>query len=406
MKRIMLLTDIPPCTNYTAGLVTAQLCRSLPAGALSVFCVQNRGLKPEYCDDLAGLPIRTVAKTGENRATYHRGLKLPRVVPIGVELFRRVVRVPPLIRQAEAYAREQRAQVLWVVLQGQTMVGMAAPLAKRLGLPLLTHVWDPLSWWLRAHEVDRANRTLDLRAFDRAMRASMGCAAASWAMAEHYTARYGVPAVPIIAALDPALARHPPGRVYRTDTLTIGMAGQFYADAEWMGLLDTLQAMEWRVAGREVRLRVLGGHVPPGDIPPERLEVLGWRPQAEAVNILSEQCDVLFCGYPCSTDMREVAQLSFPAKLPTYFAAGRPVLFVGPADSSPGRYLAEHGAAARADAPDLPLIQAALLRLVEDPAWYASLAAAGQKAFAEDFTLARQRENFARFLSFVGVELT
>lgn len=406
MKRVLLVTDIPPCANYTAGLVTAQLCRWLPPGALSVFCIQNVGLKPEYCPDLAHVPLRTVPKPREQATEYWRGRKLPRPVTIPIEFRRRLFDLPPLLRQASAYAREQRAELLWVILQGQTMVRLALPLARELGLPLLTQVWDPLSWWLRAHRVDRPNRILDHRTFDRTLRASAGCAAASWAMAERYTAQYGVPAVPVIAALDPALAQRPAPVLRQPGELVIGMAGQFYADAEWDCLLATLQAMGWRVGDRQVKLCVLGGHTPPGQIPPERIEQLGWRPQAEAIRLLAECCDVLFCGYPSSLAMREVAELSFPAKLPTYFAAGRPVLFVGPASSSPGRYLAAHGAGACVEAPPgqeyLSELQGTLLRLAEDPAWYASLAEAGQRAFAADFTLERQREAFMQFLSFAG----
>lgn len=400
--RILLLTDIPPCTNYTAGLVTAQLCRHLPPGSLSIFCVQNRLLAPEPAPDLAHVPMTTVTKPGELSLTHLRGWRLPRPVAIAAEFRRRWLMVPPLVAQAVAFGRAQGAEVLWAVLQGQTMVRMALPVARRLGVPLLAQVWDPLSWWLRAHAVDRPNRILDQRAFDRTLRAASGCAAASWAMANAYRARYGIAAHAVITALDPAVAQRPPPRPHRKDALVIGMAGQFYADAEWLTLLATLHAMRWRVGGRAVSLRVLGGHAPPGELPPDKVELLGWQPQAEAIRELAERCDVLFCGYPSGAEMKEVAQLSFPAKLPTYFAAGRPVLFLGPADSSPGRYLSARGAAAMPTVPGMSGVQACLLRLVEDEAWFATLAEAGQRAFRLDFTLARQREDFFRFLSLPG----
>jgi hypothetical protein len=399
-RRVLLLTDIPPCTNYTAGLVTAQLCRHLDPGDLSVFCVQNRTLRPDPAPDLSDVPIRTVTKPGELGVTHIGGWRVPRPVAWTAEFRRRWLHVPPLIGQAVAYGREQGAEVLWAVLQGQTLVRMALPVARGLGAKLLVQVWDPLSWWLRAHAVDRPNRLLDQRAFDATLRAADGCAAASRAMAERYSALYGVPAQTIIAALDPALARAPPPRLHRDGLLVIGMAGQFYADAEWLALLSTLQAMYWRIGRRQVRLCILGGHAPPRDLPPERVEMLGWQPQAEAIRLLSERCDVLFCGYPSAPEMNEVAQLSFPAKLPTYFAAGRPVLFVGPRDSSPGRYLIEREAAACPLLGGMSGIQAALLRLVEDEDWYARLARAGQRAFIADFTLDRQRADFHRFLAF------
>ena len=41
-KRTLLLTDIPPCSNLTAGIVTAQMCRFVPPDELAIFCVTGR----------------------------------------------------------------------------------------------------------------------------------------------------------------------------------------------------------------------------------------------------------------------------------------------------------------------------------------------------------------------------
>ena len=65
MPRILLLTDLPPCENFTAGIVTAQICRAMPRDQLSLFCVLNQYLKPELCEDLRWIPSRTVAKPPE-----------------------------------------------------------------------------------------------------------------------------------------------------------------------------------------------------------------------------------------------------------------------------------------------------------------------------------------------------
>ena len=39
--KTLLLTDIPPSSNLTAGIVTAQMCRFVGLGELAIFCVQN-----------------------------------------------------------------------------------------------------------------------------------------------------------------------------------------------------------------------------------------------------------------------------------------------------------------------------------------------------------------------------
>jgi hypothetical protein len=207
---------------------------------------------------------------------------------------------------------------------------MALPVARKLGASLHLHVWDPLSWWHDAHRVDRFNAWLDQATFNRTMRAGVSCASASWAMTEHFSRLYGVRGEPVIAALPVGWRRCPPPHLHSANELVIGMAGQFYAREEWLTLVKALSDVGWEVAGRRVVLRVMGGDPPPGEIPQDRLDFLGWRSQKEVLEILSDRCDVLYCGYPFSPEMAEVARFSFPSKLPTFFCAGRPVLFHGP----------------------------------------------------------------------------
>ncbi|MBB3900231.1 glycosyltransferase family protein [Roseococcus suduntuyensis] len=396
--KTLLLTDIPPCTNYTAGIVTAQMCRAVPAGQLAVFNVQNPHLTPELCADLAQLPMVTVHKPNEFGVRRWRGLPITTLGQTAVEFRKRMLRLRPIIAQALEFGRAQEVDNLWCVLQGQTMLRLALPVARGLGVPLRLHLWDPLEWWHRAHRVDRLNAWLDRRLFDRVMRAGESCASASWAMTEHFARRYGLRGEPVIAALDTPVQRRPEPVLHRPDTLTIGMAGQFYAEAEWLTLVSALTHAKWRVAGRTVRLLAMGGSPPPGAIPSENLDFRGWQPQAEVVRLLAEEADLLYCGYPFGAEMEQVSRLSFPSKLPTYFAAGRPVLFHGRADSSPATYLARRAAAWIVAQPDAASLHSALLNLAEDEAAFARFARAASAAFEADFTLETQRAAVRRFL--------
>ena len=396
--RTLLLTDIPPCSNYTAGIVTAQICRAIAPDQLSVFCVQNAHLKPEPYADLAHLPMRRVTKPDEVSIRHHENIPIGELGGAVAELRKRTQRLWPLVRQAVEFAEEQRAENLWCVLQGQTMLRMAAPVARAMGVAPRLHIWDPLDWWHRAHNVDRLNAWLDRRLFDRVMRSGASCASASWAMTEHFARRYGIPGEPVIAALDRSLALRPPQTLRNRRELVIGMAGQFYAEREWLTLVEMLHHARWKIAGRKVVLRTMSAEVPPGNIPAPNLDRRGWQLQAEAVRTLAEDCDVLYCGYPFGEAMAEVSRLSFPSKLPTYFAAGRPVLFHGREDSSPGEYLRRRGAAWLVMRPDPASLHSALLNLVEDEAAYARLSAASTAAFEADFTLETQRAAVRRFL--------
>ena len=45
--KVLLLTDMPPCTNYTAGLVLDQLCSFLPEGSLGCFSLLHPAHNPD-----------------------------------------------------------------------------------------------------------------------------------------------------------------------------------------------------------------------------------------------------------------------------------------------------------------------------------------------------------------------
>jgi glycosyltransferase involved in cell wall biosynthesis len=291
------------------------------------------------------------------------------------------------------FGSAQKVDLVWAVLQGQTLTQIAPDVARRLGAPLVTQVWDPLHWWLQANRIDPINRRAALADFDRALRASRTCIAASWAMAEDYEARYGTRSVPVISSYPKEWANSPDLCQFPRDEIEIGMAGQFYAGEEWLQLLRALNMSGWQVRGKSVTVTVMGASAPPGEAPPGRIRFLGWRDQKDAAELLSK-LDVLYCAYPFAPGMAEVAKLSFPSKVVLYLAAGRPILFHGPALASPAVYLRDR--AASLIVPDLhaAAVYNGLCRLVDNPELYVELGRNAQKAFLRDFELGSMRASF------------
>jgi glycosyltransferase involved in cell wall biosynthesis len=302
-----------------------------------------------------------------------------------------------LLPQIAAFAKQQQVTAIWVVLQGQTMVRLARPLALRLGLPLRTQVWDPFGWWLRANSIDRHTQRRLLAAFDAAIQQSTACATASWAMAEAYASKYGGQHQPVIAGLPRELALAPAQHVHAGDDFIIAMAGQFYAQTEWDCLIHTLNGVQWRIAGRRVRVRVMGGGLKVFTQHPANFEYLGWQSQSETIRLLAE-ADLLYMPYWFSEEFREEASQSFPSKLVTYFAAGRPVLCHAPEYASPTRYLKQHAAGYVCESLDPPALLKQLEYVIADQAQYRAMAANGTACFMRDFTLERMQTTFAQFL--------
>ncbi|MFM9912824.1 MAG: hypothetical protein ACKVN9_04755, partial [Methylophilaceae bacterium] len=89
---------------------------------------------------------------------------------------------------------------------------------------------------------------------------------------------------------------------------------------------------------------------------------------------------------------------SFPSKLVTYFAAGRPVFCHAPGYSSPARYIKKHEAGYICDGLDASCVLKCLELAITDIDYYRKLASNGTLCFFQDFTLERMKETFMQFL--------
>lgn len=399
--KFLLLTDIPPCSNFTAGLVLDQLVSFLPENSVACFTVLNPTLDPILTHP--EIPTRIIGKPKENK-TRHLPGKLGALESFAAETYTEKKTVKNIAKQAAEFGTKFGADAVWCVVQGQTMIRLARQVADLMNVPLLTQVWDPPTWWLRANKVDSWSQQRILSEFGNAMSSSKRFAAASWAMAEKYESVYGCRSIPVIPSLDAGLAKAPAAKLNDDDTLTIGMAGQLYSSVEWENLLQTLNHSNWMIGNRKVSVKVLGRSVSLNSNTKMQVEFLGWRNQQETIEILSN-LDVLYCAYWFDHDFKEEASLSFPSKLTTYLAAGRPVFFHGPEYASPAKFLKQHTAGALCHDLANSRIYNELDKLASDPDYYQTLAANGSKAFHQYLTLDTMRKNFAEFLGIAPEEL-
>jgi len=397
--KILLLTDLPPCEDYTAGLVLSAMCRFIPTGSLCCFAVVNPTIPVKISAEFSGVPIEFHRKPNENwsflpqRRPFRRAANA--IVNLG-ERWTNIFLVEPLISKAVEFGRIQAVDQVWAVLEGQTMIRMAQPVATKLGVPLYTHVWDPFSWWAKANNLD-PQTTRDIQSkFDQAIGQSKAVATASIPMAEVYRERLGARAVPVIASHDRSLAKTPLLSASSDGMLFIGMAGQFYSANEWRSLLAAMRAADWKVDGREVHIVTMGPQIPP-DLDPTHITFLGWKTQADAAEILS-CCDILYCPYPFEESMKEVSQLSFPSKLVLYLSAGRPIVFHGPNYSAPADYVRRNNCGLVADKPFASEIYNAIEQLTCSPDLFGTMARRANRAFLNDFTLSSMHRSCAEFL--------
>jgi len=380
------------------------MVRFVPRDGICCFAVVNPILDIRTTPEFANIPTRICAKPNENWSWLPQRRiirKLSSVIAFAGESFTEKTSVRSLVDKAVAFGREQKVDRVWVVLQGQTTIRMAQAVADKLGVPLHTHVWDPFSWWAKANCIDGITARRVQSTFDEAIRSSRCVATASEPMAELYRDRFKVEAVPVISSHSQSMAQTPDITDHGRGPIIIGMAGQFYAAGEWLQLMRAMRASKWTIAGRPVRIVVMGPQRPPGALD-SHVSFLGWKTQPDAAFILS-QCNILYCPYPFDPAMKEVSQFSFPSKLVLYLAAGRPIVFHGPAYSSPAHYIKSRQCGLIADRMIASAIYNELERLVQNADAYRTMAFNAQSAFRDDFTLESMERSFNAFIGAKGL---
>src|SRR5258706_1302327 len=103
--KVLLVSDVPPSTNYTGGLMLDQLVRFLPQGSVACFSVLDRRVvHPQVAADLAWLRIARADKPRERWNVFPgwRGEALSVVM----ESLSAALAAPSLVRRAVRFGRE------------------------------------------------------------------------------------------------------------------------------------------------------------------------------------------------------------------------------------------------------------------------------------------------------------
>jgi hypothetical protein len=397
--KVLLISDVPLCDDFTAGIVLSAMVRFLPRGSICCFAVVNPLISFRMSSEFGGIPVEFHRKPLENWAWLPHKFpahKLSSFVSFAGETYTSHRRVKSLITKAVEFGRKHQVDRVWAVLQGQTTIRMALAVAEGLNVPLHTQVWDPFSWWAKANCLDDSTARKTQELFDETIRKSVAVATASHPMAENYRDRFHVKATPVISSYSRTMACSPAATPRVGQSIVIGMAGQFYAAYEWSRLVAALEDANWIVGGCRVSIMAMG-HTRPPAMPASNVTFLGWKSQTEAVKLLAD-CDFLYCPYPFDPSMGEVARQSFPSKLVLYLAAGRPVIFHGPTYSAVARYICDRGCGILATSLSAEGILLEIEQLVGNHQRYSEMASKAQQVFLEDFTLESMAKSFNDFI--------
>ena len=394
--KVLLLTDVPPCKEFSGALLTYHLCKTIPPENIVCAAVRNNDLSYVNTSDDLTIETRYFTKPRENTFWFLNGKIWP--LTYCFELYNEFFKIPGLAQQIIEFGREKKIDRIWCILQGQTMIRLTNLVSNQLKVPLLTQVWDHPIWWMGNNKIDTFSSKRIISLYKQAISTSACCGAASFAMADQIIEHHHVPSLPLVSCLPITYARNASSFPRENNkTITIGFSGQTYADQAINALYASLEALDWEISGKIAKLRSLGYNFSLGGHRKRNIEYLGYRDQKETIDLLSE-CDLLFCPYITDPAYTLVAQTSFPAKLTTYLATGVPVLFVGTMDSSPAKFLRENNAGFICSEPNYEKLVEMIQQIFSSRETYELVAKNGLAAFHKYLTNENQAKLFSDFL--------
>jgi hypothetical protein len=122
--------------------------------------------------------------------------------------------------------------------------------------------------------------------------------------------------------------------------LIIGFAGWLYTPEVWDALFQSLDLADWKLNGKDVKIRIIGNAI--SFAPPSHcmIEYFGQQPVNKARDILSDSF-INFVPYRFSEITKYGSSVSFPSKINTYLAAKKPIFTIAPSYSTPSQFVNE-----------------------------------------------------------------
>ena len=304
-----------------------------------------------------------------------------------------------ILAAAVQFGKQNAVELVLAPLHSPSTIRLAKPVAEALGVPLIVILWEPPEYVLRCcYDVDAWTIKGMLRSFEQAVRHAKRCGAASWPMKARYQERYGTDCVAMLYGEWISPGNRVPKPADAGRPIVIAFAGFLYALDAWDVLLAALGRTGWRIAGRDVVIRMMGSAIQQRVSAPVRIEFLGHRRnQAEVRQLLSE-ADLGYLPYWFDEGHREFAELAFPSKLVAYASARLPILFHGPGYASPCEFLRRFPVGLACNSLNEDALLACIEQLVCDRSFLERAAEACDAAFQEELGFEVFRRRFAELI--------
>lgn len=334
MNKILLLCSSGPGLNGVGGVLIGDALQTPGVGGVSLAAlvsletgrqldashVDTLHVFPppeEFCPAVPGRLRPPVQKLISRRLTYDRAIKT-------------------LAAQVGDFIRAEKPDRIWAILNSTAVIDVLHVLRYDLDMDLLPQVWDDPEHLCRQRRLDRLTTQRTIRRFHDILRRAKRTAVICEEMAKAYHAivpgryvviRHGISTNPPAPKSDPSSPTE----------FRIGLSGSMYSPSSWKAFQQALDRLGWKIDDRQVVLIVVGGKIDFLSRSTAECRFFGWRPPEEALRLMTG-CDLLYLPQAFEGAQEPLTRLSFPTKLSTYAATGRPVFIHTPAYGSLVRF--------------------------------------------------------------------
>ena len=273
----------------------------------------------------------------------------------------------PLIQafRAAGVARKNGCEVVFGDLAFEAVI--AARLAARFtGLPLIVNVHDDPPQRLRLKNHPQWFQRWYEKQFVKTLRAARGVGVISDSMGEVYQQRYGVRTTTLYIGVEPENCLSPRCAEPGKQKVLIASLGSVNSGENWNLLISAVRKLNQEQGIEKFRILHIGNLNPSLPAPAE-VEVTGWLPEEGFLRQL-DRADLCFVNSSFAPDQAETGRLSFPLKIHSFIQAQRPMLALGPEDSSIVRFVRDHQAGEVCCQPDASALADTIQLLISDPA--------------------------------------
>ncbi len=336
-KRILLVSDLGPSSQFAGGLVMTDLINTLST-EYEIDLILFNSYPEEYKFELpANSKVSIFGKPGERLpSTGNRLLSEIIGLLFEISITRKWLKSSKKIIQKEI--QSGKYDDVFFILQGQFMPRLAAELDLSK-MRVFSQYWDPLEWHAQNYNLSsRAVKKLRDAYVRFESNSDLNLLVPSEGMKEAVALRSKVKSKFIHVVYPPAQSLTYQGELpsnileaTNKKSILFVYAGGLYAVDAIKVFIEALELIDFQINGQEINFLVISSEIDALTVTSPNV-ILSNRLSADVVNRILGEADLSILPYPFDAPI--LTQQAFPSKFPTYSKHAKNLLLIAPSESS------------------------------------------------------------------------